>query len=484
MIKLILIDEVNCSFEGLRPHEISYIIEKTKLPVPGAFTTAAFKMKTWDGKESLFLEDGICFNQMIPQVLDILEEDLNYDLDRDIELIDDRIEGGYGPFNIDHVGDDFLKKETGYELRDHQKDAINAAIDYQRGFIDFATNAGKTVIALGISKAFDPYLPSLVVVPSETLVKQTYKDYAKSDLDAFAMTKSVKPKDREEKFKKHRHIIITSKLLLNCLDYVRDKPYVFMYDEAHIAGEVIFTAMRTALAECPIRIGMTGTMPKDRLKRAKVEAHIGGKVLAKVTAKYLIDNEFASSTTIDTLRTSHPEMEEVSEESKDWTWDTEEKYLGQHQGRIEAIANYIKSLPTKNTLVLCHPSLGKRLCKYFNDRMIVDETPTETRQEWFSEFDKADDVWLAGSFGCAATGISVNRIKRLILIDVGKNETMIKQGIGRGLRLDGEDNELEVIDISARTKYSDRHYKERIKLYKSEKYLYNEDDNFIKVLGD
>ncbi len=481
MIDLMLIDEVNCSIDGLTPKEISYIISKTELPVPGAFTTAAYKMKTWNGKESLFSEDGLFFQHMIPDVLDVLEE-LGYDLDQDINLIDHR--SNYGPFDIPLVGDDYLKKETGYYLREHQKDAINAVIVEQKGMIDFATNAGKTVITLGISKAFDSYMGSLVVVPSENLVKQTYKDYAKSDLNAFAMTKNVKPKDRAKKFKEHRHIIITSKLLLNCLEYVSEKPYVLLYDEAHVMGDVIMNALRLDLSECPVRVGLTGTVPKDKLKRQKVFSHLGGKVLGKVTAKYLIDKQYASSTEIDTFRTSHPEMEELSLDSKEWTWELEEKYLGTHNGRIEAIASFIQSLDIKNTLVLCHPELGKRLSKYFNGRMIIDATSTDTREEWFAEFDNADDVFLCGSFGCAATGISVNRIKRLILIDAGKNETIVKQGIGRGLRLDGEANELEVIDVSAKTKYSDRHYKERMKLYKSEKYEYNEIDDTIKVIGD
>lgn len=55
-------------------------------------------------------------------------------------------------------------------------------------------------------------------------------------------------------------------------------------------------------------------------------------------------------------------------------------------------------------------------------------------------------------------------------LDVGKNETYILQGIGRGLRLDGVHNSIELIDIHARTKYSMRHLKERLKIYKNESY--------------
>lgn len=478
MLTLTLIDEVNCLIEGLRPRDINTIVKRTELPVPGAFATAAYKTGNWSGKESLFRDDGLFFQYMIPDILDVLEE-LGYKLDRDVTLVDER--NTYGPFNIPPIDEDFLKKETGFSLRAYQQSGINEVIKHQKGFLDFATNAGKSTIILGISKAFDPYLGSLIVVPSETLVKQTFEYYKNSDLNAVAITKKIKPKDRPAVFEQHRHIVITSKLLLNCLEYVDGKPYAFIYDESHIAGDVIFNAMRTALAECPVRVGLTGTMPSDRLKRAKIHAHIGGGTLDVVSAKQLIDNKFASDVHIDMIKVRHRELEELSINDKDWDWEKESRYLATHLDRIKIIADYIKDLETKNTLVLCHPDMGKRLSTYFNDRMIVDETPVDTRAEWFAEYDFRDDVILHGSFGCASTGISVDRIKRLILIDIGKNATAIKQSIGRGLRLDGETNELEVLDISSLTKYSERHYKERKKIYKREKFSFKELDYELEI---
>jgi len=112
--------------------------------------------------------------------------------------------------------------------------------------------------------------------------------------------------------------------------------------------------------------------------------------------------------------------------------------------------------------------------------LIVDETPTSERKEMFTKFDDSDYT-LVASFGTSGTGLSINRIFRVILIDVGKNETYIKQSIGRGLRLDGDRNEVEIIDISSNTKYAKKHRKSRIKVYERDEYNYFNSETTITV---
>jgi superfamily II DNA or RNA helicase len=332
-----------------------------------------------------------------------------------------------------------------------------------------------TSIALGISKAFDPHLKSIVVVPSESLVRQTYDEYAKSDLSTIAMTAKISSKKRAAAFEEHRHVILTYKLLLNCLEYIDDGQYVLIVDEIHsYFGDVFANALRVELGNCPVRIGLTGTYPRDKYKKEKIACHMGHGVLDDVSTDFLIKNEWASNLLIHRVETVHPHMEALSETLERWDWDMEANYLATHRGRIEAIVAYLKTLEPTNTLVLCHPQMGKALCKYFNNRMVVDITPVDTRREWFAEFDKegAEDVLLFASFNTSGQGISQNRILRLVLIDAGKDQARIRQSIGRGLRLDGKDNQLEVIDISSRTKYSARHTKKRLGEYKKQKFPY------------
>ena len=81
----------------------------------------------------------------------------------------------------------------------------------------------------------------------------------------------------------------------------------------------------------------------------------------------------------------------------------------------------------------------------------------------------------------SATGISQNYIHRVILVDSGKDETNVLQGIGRGIRLDGETNKCHIIDISANTLYAIEHRKERKKIYKREKFNFSPVEQRVKV---
>lgn len=477
-IRLVLVDEVNAFFDGLTRKEIAYVIDKTKIFDPAARQTAAFQLGHDDGYRSFMDSDGLFFQHMIPDVLDHLE---NFGVDLDcVELLDEREANDIDLSHLSHVNSFFLLEETGFTLRDHQRDAINAVIDEHKGIIDHGTSSGKTATILGISKVLDGTLKVIVVVPSEMLAKQTFEYYEKTNLNAIRLDAKIKGKKREAAFQEYDHIIITNKLLLNCLEFIRDLPFALLVDEVHAYfGENFAGAMRDPLSNCPIRIGLTGTVPKDKLKRTTIVNHLGGGVITTMKAKNLIKQNQAASLNIELITTSHPEMKDLSSD-RNWEWETERRYINSHKGRIAAIADYIKSLPKKNTLVISHAASGKLLADHFDGRMIVDETPVETREEWVSVFDTQDEAVVFGSFGTIAAGLSKNRIFRIIMIDPGKGSSVI-QSIGRGIRLDGVVNHVEIIDISADTKYAVRHRKERIKIYKEESYPFEQLEEAINV---
>ena len=472
MITLKIEDHVNFLIEGLSETEIAVVRKHTSLPVKGAFTTAAFKAKIWDGRESLFREDGIGYLYELDSVLSVLEKKLGYDLDTDVILEYTRTDLDFSC--VLPVDDDYLKEFSGYTLRDYQTNAINSAIVHKKGILDIGTNGGKSWVCAGISRAFDCCLKSVVIVPSENLVNQTYADYAKTDLSVFAMKSTVKPSDRKTVIETHRHIIITDKLFINCAEYFESEPWVLIIDETHRQGSVSSNIYRTSMAHCPVRIGLTATLPKEKtdpFKRRSIMATFGGGILQSVSQSELISRGISSELMIEMLQTTHQEFSsELDESTIDWS--IEENYLLNNKDRIRAIADYIQSLPPTNTLILCHNSLGVKLSEILNVDVVIDETPVESRSKWYAEFDHKNDYTLVATYGCAGTGLSINRIFRLVMIDVGKNETYILQGIGRGLRRDGEVNKIDVIDISAEMKYSSRHLKDRIKIYQREKFPY------------
>lgn len=478
-LKLIVHDFVNFEIEGLTPEELSILKKRLSYPVKGAFTTAAFKAKIWDGRESFFIDNvGLLYE--LEKSLNILSE-LGYDIDDDIELFNHQ---GDVP-DVDYIDDDYMEYASGYKYRDYQQNAINQVISNGKGILDIGTNGGKTWICAGISKVYDHALKSLVLVPSENLVNQTFRDYDKTGMSVVALTKKVKPSDRKKTVANHRHVIMTTKLFLQCYDIFTEEPWVLMVDEVHNFGPVLSDILRLDMAHCPIRVGLSASLPTDKTdpyKKAGIFGVIGGGILSTVKQHELISRGISASMKIRMVETSDPEMEELCNASE-FDWSMEENYLLNNRDRASSIADYLNSFDRKNTLILCHAGLAVKIADILGLDCITDETPVDVRESYFKKFDTSDDYRLVATFGCAGTGLSINRIFREFMIDVGKNETYILQGIGRGLRLDGVENKIEIIDISAKTKYSSRHKKERVKVYQREKFEYTVEKEYIQVVS-
>lgn len=475
-ITLYLIDEVNCYFEGLTSEQIDTIIKKTERSVKGAYQTAAYKLNKWNGKESQFRKDGFTFQYLLEKVFKIMEEQLLIDLDQQVEIIDHRKPL---PVTIDQVSyctENFLSN-TGKTLHAHQIESINAVIDNMKGVIRAATASGKSLIALGICKSFDHCFPSITIVPNMSLVEQMKADFEEEGTLNFSVIKKEHTQQQREEIAANcRHIIITWKLFNNCYELFEDFQGIFIYDESHACGDVMYYHFKNTLSECPVRIGMTATLPKDKQKTEKILCHIGGDPLIEVETKELQDKGLVSSCNITVVPVNDPHVDDDF-----GNWDIEVEYLRKNKRRINSIANYINTLSSTNTMILTNRQTGNELAQHLGTPFIDKDTEDDERQRLYQLFENQNDCLLTATYGTVGTGISINRIFRLILIDVGKDPITIFQSIGRGLRKDGNIDHLEVIDIYSELKYSKRHKKERIKLYKQKEYPFTESINPIMV---
>ena len=64
------------------------------------------------------------------------------------------------------------------------------------------------------------------------------------------------------------------------------------------------------------------------------------------------------------------------------------------------------------------------------------------------------------------TGVNIRRLKHIVFIASSKSFSRVIQSIGRILRLHSTKDEAHLIDVVINTKYSQRHYTERLKYYK------------------
>ena len=81
-----------------------------------------------------------------------------------------------------------------------------------------------------------------------------------------------------------------------------------------------------------------------------------------------------------------------------------------------------------------------------------------------------DDITVIATTGVASTGISINRIFKLFMFELGKSYIKIIQTIGRGLRIAKDKDFVNIYDICANTKYSKKHLTVRKKHYRTHGY--------------
>lgn len=468
-----IFDEVNVAFNGLEKHHINKIIKNTKLMVKGAFHTAEYQMKLTDGKESQFFKSGRTYFYMLDKVLPMIEG-MGYE----ISIKDDR-DSITAP---EHIDKDFIK-HTGIELYYYQVDAINLLIDDERGVYELPTSAGKGLLAAIIAKVYQSQLDFIIIVPTEKLVKQVYADCKLVGLDIGHIVAKLSKKNRELEWTK-QHMVCTWQMLKNNKHRL-ERYRGFVYDEMHVMGDVMFAILETELSNAVVRVGMTGTVPKDKHKREKVLCHIGGDVLIKIAPKQLQDEGYISTCDIEMYALEH-QFEDLN--VSEWEWDDEQKYLLTNTLRHEHISELVLGLPNETTLILCFKELAVRLAVLTGYDVITGDTSSNERDEYYHKLEHEKNYPLIATYDTVGTGTSIDEITLLVTIDVGKNETRIVQGIGRGLRKDGGEDHLKVIDIYSKmyvynresTKWIDfsysgmKHVKERIRLYKNLHYPYKE----------
>lgn len=72
----------------------------------------------------------------------------------------------------------------------------------------------------------------------------------------------------------------------------------------------------------------------------------------------------------------------------------------------------------------------------------------------------------------ASTGLNIPRLFNIVFIDYGKAFTKTIQSVGRGLRRASDKDFVTIYDISSLTKYSKKHFNDRVHYYEDAKYPY------------
>ena len=475
--KLIIRDEVNVKFEGLSLETRRKLANKFKIDVPWARYQPSYRLGRWDGTVAFFSIGGTGYMCHLPEILDIVTND-GYDIE--VEDLRHSVQLEFKKVTETYWADQGKTWPVGHPqagmpilLRDYQYDAINKFLENPQCLQEIATGAGKTITTATLSHCCEKYGRSIIVVPNKSLVEQTEEDFINVGLDV-----GVYYGDRKELGKTHT---ICTWQSLNVLDKKsKDDPeamsladfldgvVAFIVDEVHQAkAEVLKNILTRDLARCPVRWGLTGTIPKEKFEFQSILASIG-PVINKISAHELQDKGVLAQCHVEVLQTV--EIKEFR------SYAEELKYLVTDATRIDWMAERIKSISASgNTLVLIDRiETGKMLQERLGDiDFISGSVKTKDRKESYDEIKTSDDKIIVATYGVAAVGINIPRIFNLVLVEPGKSFVRVIQSIGRGIRKAEDKDFVQIWDVTGGTKYAKRHLTERKKFYKDAHYPFN-----------
>jgi len=455
---LTVADEVWCTITGLLPSEQETLYNAFAPHVEGYFFQPKYKMGVWDGRVRFYQKTGKTYFRLLDKILPYIEK-WGYEID-----ITDRRSPLDNPV-ADCSEDQFSHIEVGgkpFKIRPYQVECVNEAVMAGSGFIIAGTGAGKTTITGALSDIYSRAgFKTVTIVPSADLVDQTAEWYELLGLDVGRYA-------GDNKDINHMNVVATWQALQYNPAILQDFQ-ALIWDEAH--------GMKAAVAQKLInengkhiafRFGVTGTFPKPESDRLSLLSSIG-PILKEIPAAWLIEQSYLSKVEIQPVELNETY---VDEEFPDYA--SEKSFLSKSPARMEMIADVIISQCAQhgNTLVLVNSiPFGEKLASLIKGAVFLyGESPKDLRKEHYEMFEEHDDLIVIASSGIASTGISIDRVFCLMLVDAGKSFIKAIQSIGRGLRRGRDKSTVHVVDVHSKLKFAKKHYKDREKHYKEAGY--------------
>jgi len=479
MIKTCIIrieDEVNVKLDGLDLSTRKDCASAVKYFLPHARYSPAFKLGRWDGTQSFCTLGGRTYLSLLNRMLPILQEN-----DYEFEIEDLRHPYQFDLKKIDESYFSHIKWPDGHRaagepivLRDYQVTAINECIENLQGLSIAPTSAGKTLITAALSSLAQTYGRTIVIVPNKNLVQQTEEDYRNIGLDVGVLYGDRKEYDRTHTICTWQSLNVLDKKSKDALDDGQKDIFLnnlvaVICDEVHMVKNagVLHTLLTTTFAGVPIRWGLTGTIPEEEYNQVSLYSAIG-PLIGSLTAKDLQEQGHLAQCTINILHTQ--------ETATYNDYQAELKFLTTDKSRLTWLAGLLgKIADTGNTLVLVDRiESGEILHELLpGSTFISGKMKATKRKEHYKEINLENNSVMIATYGTTSTGISINRIFNLVLVEPGKSFVRVIQSIGRGLRKADDKDAVTIYDVASKCKFSNRHLIKRRKFYTEVQYPFS-----------
>ena len=414
------------------------------------------------------------------------------------------------------------------EMRSYQLEGVFKLLKFRKACVEVTTSGGKTLMSYILFKFLrdvKQVKKTLYIVPNKNLAVQSYEKYDKYEdwvqgshnyLPAYLC--GDMPKKQREKVPNADVLFATYQSLANIKENeFFDKFDSVIVDECHHSRASTIKKILKRCHNTKYVFGMTGTFPKeDSFDRFVIESFIGPLVF-KLTAFELI-NVHKAATPIYVINTylnyaseSEKKMLYESRKMKDKDdvgtgmrlLEQEMMFVNKNYNRMKYICDLVAK-SKQNTLVLFNEvkdskGYGRKIFEYLKentDKTVFyadGHTDAKTRDYYNKRMDEDEtcNTVIVGSQGTYSEGIDIANIGIIILAESFKSENILRQSIGRGMRL-GNKEKVVMFDIIDDLRYGEdgdkdwlrnnylwKQHLERTKAYKEHRFpVYEQHINF------
>ena len=402
-------------------------------------------------------------------------------------------------FNFDEFSEfalDLFDGHPTYTPYDYQIEAAGKILKYKYNQSEIATSAGKTLISYMIFmwlKLKKNYKQQLIIVPRINLITQLLDDFAEYNHNNIPLIAAqIGGGTNQDNVDDADYIVGTYQSLnKKNKEWFKYTDSLFV-DEAHYThAKSIKKVIKIIDEQLNIKYGMSGTIKDDRGSILDSQSFLG-PIIQKISPAFLMDGGFASNVhiTVKKLNYLSTERREALQhvriinaaESAIKALALEKDVIRDSTVRFKYIVNDILTAQ-QNSLVLFSDiknGYGKRIYQYLkevSDKRVyyIDGSVKSDIRDYFKKVMEDEDAILVASTQTLSTGISINNISNVFLVESYKSRTVVLQSIGRGMRLHEKKQHVNIVDYiddfrvkdgKRKENYVWNHGKERIHYYK------------------
>lgn len=457
----------------------------------------SYKMKKWDGWFHLLKEDGLIYAGLWRDVYDFCKSN-NHPVEVDPKFAPsvlplERFKGFIDRLLIHSDGAPIPPYQ-------YQIDAAHHALVNRSCLLLSPTSSGKSLIQYIIVRTLETMNPdsnTLIVVPTVGLVTQMTEDFSdyssEIEWDADLMIHGIMSGVNKETDKK---------IVISTFQSIAKQPESFffefdnvMVDECHRSVSKSLIRILEKCVNAEYRVGLTGTLDDCEIHELMLKG-LFGPVKTVITTHELMEQDKVAQLAVGMLRFNHSENdrkflrraprgpidpETDKQHSSKANYTEEIDFLIHHKERNKKIVDLASSLNGNTILMLNRHEHIKEIKELLKDsgKIIYEyhgKVSKKAREKIRKDVEKQDGVIILGTLDSLSTGISIKRLKNLIIAHPTKAKIKTLQSVGRILRKSKFGNNVNLYDIvddfriGVYENYTYKHGMKRIEYYSGQRF--------------